>query len=352
MRAVRRRPRGAGVGLAAVLAVALAGGPGPALGDPPAPVAPGSSPAAPASSPAAPVSAPGSSPAAPASSPAAPGSSPAAPGSSPAAPASSPAAPASSPAAPASSPALRCASAGVAAARLVHDHHFVNAHVVAQTIDALCQGAAAPPAWRVWDAIALVHLDERPRARLLLDSVLTWPALAPRARILAAWSFLADRDDRAFRAALAGLPAGPRARLQAMAALGDPAPFARAASRLDPALAARAAAVEQTYQDARQKSPLWAGTLSAVLPGAGQAYAGAWDGALLSLALNALAIGATVELGRKHLYVSAALTGTAASIFYVGNILDAADLARRKNRLGQDLAREQAEILLVPEASP
>lgn len=250
------------------------------------------------------------------------------------------------------SPALRCASASAAAARLVRDRHFVDAHVVAQTVDALCGGAGVAPDWRIWDAIALVQLDERPRARLLLGSVQAWAALAPRARVLAAWSFLADGDDRAFRAALAELAPRPRARLEAVAALGDPEPFARAAHRLDPALAARAVAVERAYEGARQKSPLLAGTLSAVLPGAGQAYAGAWDGALLSLALNALAIGATVELGRKHLYFSAALTGTAASIFYVGNILDAADLARRRNRVGQDLVRDEARALLVPEATP
>jgi hypothetical protein len=106
------------------------------------------------------------------------------------------------------------------------------------------------------------------------------------------------------------------------------------------------------YQRAHVRRPWLAGVLSAVLPGAGQAYAGSWQGAAVALVLNAALIGATAELATRRLYFSAAAAGTAASIFYVGNILNAADLAQRRNERASAPAREAMERLLIPEAYP
>ena len=97
------------------------------------------------------------------------------------------------------------------------------------------------------------------------------------------------------------------------------------------------------------KSPALAGVMSALLPGSGQLYAGSLQAAAVTFVLNSLFIGATVELARDKLYVTAAAAGTAASFFYLGGIINAADLARRRNRIAQQPYADELEELLVPE---
>jgi hypothetical protein len=98
------------------------------------------------------------------------------------------------------------------------------------------------------------------------------------------------------------------------------------------------------------KRPWLAGTLSTLVPGLGQAYAGSWQGAALSLLLNGIFVAATVELAQHELYLASATTGLAGSIFYVGNILNAVDLARRYNEGATQGRRKELKSLLVPEA--
>ena len=50
------------------------------------------------------------------------------------------------------------------------------------------------------------------------------------------------------------------------------------------------------------KSPLLAGSLSALLPGAGQFYAGSWQSGTLAFVLNALFLSSTLELQKKDLH--------------------------------------------------
>ena len=92
--------------------------------------------------------------------------------------------------------------------------------------------------------------------------------------------------------------------------------------------------------------------LSAILPGAGQAYAGSIESAAMAFVLNGLAIGATVELARRELWWTAALAGTVGSMFYVGNIGSAVDLARRRNELAQLPWDTDLRRALLPEAYP
>jgi hypothetical protein len=253
---------------------------------------------------------------------------------------------------PAPPQAPSCAEVAGAAARLVAGAHWVDAHLLAETIDAFCAGAGRPPVWQIWNAVALVRLDEGVRARRILAALFTSGPLAAEARILTAWSFLIEQDEPAFQQALRRVQAPARTRLLALDAIERAADFGRIAGRLEPNLAARARALQARYRASRRRSPALAGVLSAVLPGSGQAYAGSWEGGALALVLNAVSIGATVELARRDLAVSAALTGTAASIFYVGSILNAADLARRRNEIAGEPHRAGLERLLVPEAWP
>jgi hypothetical protein len=245
-----------------------------------------------------------------------------------------------------------CARAARAPARLVADAHWVDAHLVAETVDAMCDGTGQAREWQLWNAVALVRLDEGGRARQVLSALLSVEPLARAARALTAWSFLIEEDEAAFHGALRGVDPAARSRLLTFSAIDDAARFARRAAALEPTLAARVQALHARYRGSRRKSPALAGVLSAILPGSGQVYAGSWQGAAVALVLNAVAIGATVELARRELHVSAGLTGTAASIFYVGSILNAADLARRRNQVAAEPERAALERLLVPEAWP
>ncbi|HLB79857.1 MAG TPA: hypothetical protein VJJ77_05085, partial [Dongiaceae bacterium] len=100
------------------------------------------------------------------------------------------------------------------------------------------------------------------------------------------------------------------------------------------------------------KRPWLAGLLSALVPGLGHGYAGAWDAAAVALVLDGVLIGSTIELARRELWFTAGATGLAASVFYVGNILSAADLAERRNAVAAAPAWEELERVLVPEAWP
>jgi hypothetical protein len=232
---------------------------------------------------------------------------------------------------------------------------FLDAHVLARTLEVLCPDAPGAARWRTYDALALVELDESARARelLLVAEGAPDPAASAAARLLRAWVLLRDRDHEALAQALAALPAGGRARLDALAAADDPARFARAAAGLPPDLRAGAlAAATQLWVARGTRRPWLAASLSAVLPGAGQVYAGSWQGAAVAFALNAILIGATVELAYRRFYVTSAAAGLAASFFYVGNIVNAADLAHRRNDMAADPAWRRLEEQLVPEAHP
>lgn len=80
-----------------------------------------------------------------------------------------------------------------------------------------------------------------------------------------------------------------------------------------------------------RKSPALAGTLSALVPGAGQAYTGAWQSGVLAFVLNALFLSTTIELADHDLNSAALTSGVVFSIVYMGNILNAAESARVYN---------------------
>ena len=87
-------------------------------------------------------------------------------------------------------------------------------------------------------------------------------------------------------------------------------------------------------QDPRlaHRSPPAAGTLSAIVPGSGQMYAGRGADGLRHLLFNAALILTTISFARGEHVPAAFLTGALAVPFYVGNIRGAASSARRFNR--------------------
>lgn len=224
---------------------------------------------------------------------------------------------------------------------LIHARRFADAHHAATDLRVQC---GEQDSWRLLDDIALLRLEDRPYALADLTSLHT-----PASDVVLAWAYVTNRDDQAAHAVMQRLPPPRQAALLALAALSDEDDFAAAATRLPGDLAPRAATLGRRYHAARVKSPALAGVLSAVLPGSGQLYSGSLQAAAVTFVLNSLFIGATVELARDKQYVTAAAAGTAASFFYVGGIINAADLARRRNRLAQEPVADELEELLVPE---
>jgi len=80
------------------------------------------------------------------------------------------------------------------------------------------------------------------------------------------------------------------------------------------------------------KSPLLAGVLSGVLPGAGQLYSGEAKNALLAFAVNAALIAATYEAFHKEVYVAGGIVSVVALTFYSGNIYGALNSAHHANQ--------------------
>jgi hypothetical protein len=222
---------------------------------------------------------------------------------------------------------------------LVRARRFADAHHAATDLRVQC---GEQDAWRLLDDIALIRLEDRAYALQDLTRLHT-----PAADVVLAWAYVTNHDDEAARAVIPRLPAPRQAALLALAALPDEDRFEAAARGLDP----RALDLGRRYHDARVKSPALAGVLSAVLPGSGQLYSGSLSAAAVTFVLNGLFIGATVELARDKQYVTAAAAGTAASFFYIGGIINAADLARRRNRIAQQPYEDELEELLVPEVS-
>jgi hypothetical protein len=226
---------------------------------------------------------------------------------------------------------------------------YFEVHYTLHALAALCPYSAELPEWRLLDAGVLLRLGDTNSARAELSLLLELPDMAERARALLGYSFATDRDDAALAESLARSTPATRSRLQALTALPDADAFARVAQGLDRALLAPVQAAEARYRAAPRKRPAAAGLLSAVIPGLGQAYAGSWSGAAVALALTGTLAVATVELARHDLPWAAGATGLMGSVFYVGNVMNAVDLAERVNERATRPAYDELEQLLLPE---
>ena len=252
---------------------------------------------------------------------------------------------------PASAPVTAVASCAEttiapALAHLLRAGRFADVHHAATDARVICGAAAPLDTTRLLDAIALLRLDDRAWAIENLQELATRNEAA---RVVLAWAYITDGDDQAAGALLRRLPAPRAAAVRVLGALDDEDTFAAAVGALDAPLRAPARTLARGYRDARIKRPALAGALSALVPGSGQVYAGSWQAAAVTFVLNGLFVAATVELASRDMYLSAAATGTAASFFYVGGIMNAVDLARRRNQLAREPYRRDLEELLVPE---
>lgn len=85
------------------------------------------------------------------------------------------------------------------------------------------------------------------------------------------------------------------------------------------------------YQELPRKSPLVAGTLSAIIPGSGHIYAGHYGDGVTALLLNGLFIAGTVVAAQQENYPAAGLLGLIGLPFYIGNIYGGANAAVKLN---------------------
>lgn len=107
--------------------------------------------------------------------------------------------------------------------------------------------------------------------------------------------------------------------------------------------AAEAAAQVQAWQRIPRRSPAATGTMSALLPGLGQASLGRWGEAASALIVNGLLIGGTVEMARRELWAGAGLLAFFELGFYGGNVMSAVNGARRFNRRALEARVEPLE---------
>ncbi len=237
---------------------------------------------------------------------------------------------------------------------LYREGAYLAAYHLSATLRLICPSADAAAGWSLLSALSLAALDDVGRAARQLRALADQPGeQGARAGVALAWLYLRQADGAALETALGRLPAEATARLRTLAELGSDAAFAERTRALPPALAVPALAAHGELLAARRTTRPWlAGLLSAVVPGAGQLHAGAWGSAAAVFAVNALLIGASAELFHRRLYLTGATAATVASMVYLGGIINAADLARRRNDAAARPARDRLDRLLVPEAHP
>jgi len=233
-----------------------------------------------------------------------------------------------------------------AASRAIVQGRQFDAHTLALIGSVVCRDAELRVHLRVLDAMALLGLDELEQGRSILSEVLLGQgAMANAAGAALALDYVRAHEPDALATLTERLPKaiGNRATLlQRIDAAGSVHLI-----ELDPDERRLA---ERYFVARHAKTPWLAGVFSAILPGAGQAYAGSWQGAAVAFFLNAVFIAATVELVRNDLYGAGVATGVAGSFFYFGSIINAADLAARHNAATARPHWEELEKALLPEA--
>jgi len=101
----------------------------------------------------------------------------------------------------------------------------------------------------------------------------------------------------------------------------------------------------------RRRSPALAGTMSAILPGAGHAYAGRYRDGVMAFVVNALFIGgAVIAYDHEQYALAGALAGTEV-FWYGGSIVGAVNAADRHNRRAESLHYKSLERKWVPSAA-
>jgi hypothetical protein len=238
---------------------------------------------------------------------------------------------------------------------LLQSGHAFEAHITATAAATVCE--CEVERLQFWDSMALHSLDDATTAQAGWRRLMQSPeaqTVAADARLALSWSMFRNNDIEAAQQVAAALPAPTLQRLHLWQSRNDSASFRNAVSVLPDATMQREASLLQSRLiDARHsKRPWLAASLSAFIPGAGQLYAGSYQGAALSFVLNSVLIATTVEFARRDMYIAATTSGLVASVFYVGGILNASDLADRRTKRAASVPERALTTLLLPELTP
>lgn len=103
------------------------------------------------------------------------------------------------------------------------------------------------------------------------------------------------------------------------------------------------------YQNLLTKKPWIAGSLSAILPGAGQAYNQTYQSAALAFILNGIFLSSTLQFAHHNLDAAAVASGLVFSITYFGNILSAVKSANQINQAAVLPFEESLKQEIFPE---
>jgi hypothetical protein len=108
---------------------------------------------------------------------------------------------------------------------------------------------------------------------------------------------------------------------------------------------------QKMFQDSQkdQRSALWMGISSAVIPGLGQALQGNFGSSFVAFLLNGLLLGATCEFIKNRQFFSAGTSGLLFSIFYVSNIASATHQAQTDNDAKNLEYKKELRSKLFPE---
>jgi TM2 domain-containing membrane protein YozV len=103
-----------------------------------------------------------------------------------------------------------------------------------------------------------------------------------------------------------------------------------------------------------KKSPLLAGALSTLLPGAGQLYNGRPGDALLTFLLNGLFIAGTIEAIQHDQLAIAGVLGFFEAGWYSGNVYSAVNGAHKYNRHADEILLQDLErrFRIIPPEMP
>jgi TM2 domain-containing membrane protein YozV len=118
-------------------------------------------------------------------------------------------------------------------------------------------------------------------------------------------------------------------------------PFSGLAAGRGSELRPRLLEAEAAYRELPRPSPALAGSLSALLPGAGQLYIGRPADALVAFLFNGFFVWATVESFRGEHYVTGALLGSVELGWYAGNVYGSYNGALKRNRAMEERFRDQ-----------
>lgn len=227
-------------------------------------------------------------------------------------------------------------------ASLLARRRFFDAHVSCMIGRRLAAGDDARVWYQVRDGYSLWMLGDRSAG---LDALLPDDGTSG-----------AHRDLLALTAAWLELYGGNQAPLAAWAEGPPPSELKRRGKVLldvsldrSPPAGAPIEPLVRRFRDRKRVPPAAVAVASAFVPGAGHAALGLWGDAAVAFTLNAVSIGATVELARSRPIFPSVAAGLVASLFYVGAIVSASTLASERNERERQEKLSAVGAALFPE---